>query len=806
MTKNDKPDLPRLLSIQQAARYLGVSIATLRRMDREGVLAPLRTAGGHRRYTRELLEGYIAVKATDGSALFDSDAPSVQQCVAELEKQKADLCLQLEKERQQRQTLTALNQAAAIISQSLDLSQILTLLLDQLEKLVPYDSSTIQLLENDTLQVVAMRGFPPGVTRRDITWQDAKHPMWRTILTNRAPLIISDTQTDPRWMRLPKLEYICSWIGVPIVARDWIWGILTLDKAEANFYRQEHADLAAAVARYAAAAIENAQLYASAYHLGQAHQTRVAQLASLQTTSLKLSSTFELDKVLETLAEGALELTPAADAHIYFYNPDTEEFSFGTALWRDGRREPAVISPRPDGLTATVARYGKSLLIDDAPNHPLFSDRVSSQWGVHAVAGFPLKRHERVIGVFNMTYLAPHHFTPDEVRILTLLADQATVAIENAQLYQKIQQYSKHLESEVEARTRQLRQEKERAEVILTHAGDGIVLTDASGAIEYVNPSWEWQNGYTTQQVLGKNPSLLKSGETPPETYAELWGAITEGRVWRGHLRNRRADGSVYDCDLIIAPVMNGEGEIVNFVGVQRDITRLKEVERLKDAFVSNVSHELRTPITNLKLYQNLLQRGAPEKRETYLQVIARETARLEQLVSDLLDLSRLDRGVATLSLEWLDLNALVNDVVNGLSKLAEQRHITLELTRAPGLPPIRVDTQKIFQALTNLVVNALNYTPAGGQVLVETSQTTHQGRPGLSVAVRDTGIGIASTELERVFERFYRGKAARDRNVPGTGLGLPIAQEIVSLHNGHIQAQSQIKQGSTFTVWLPLS
>jgi PAS domain S-box-containing protein len=521
---------------------------------------------------------------------------------------------------------------------------------------------------------------------------------------------------------------------------------------------------------------------------------------------LRLSSTFELEAVLRTLAEGALELTPADDTHIYFYNNETDKLTYGTALWRDGRRDAAVVAPRDDGLTATVARQGEPMIIEDARGHPLYADIDASQWGVHAIAGYPLKRQERVIGVFTATYLAPHQFNHDEIRILNLLADQAAVAIENAQLYRQIQAYSEELEGQVVARTRQWREEKERAEVILTHAADGVVLTDAQGVIQYVNPSWERLTGYTAEQALGHNPRILKSGETPPDTYKAMWDTITAGKVWRGQLRNRRADGDIYDVDLTVAPVINGGTKTVNYVGVHRDITALKEVARLKDEFVSNVSHELRTPIANLKLYQSLLKRGSPEKRENYLKVIAHETSRLEHLVADLLDISRLDRGAIPLVPELLNMNALAADVVNRFLRLAEERQVTLELKQFPDLPPAWMDQNKMTQVLTNLVINALNYTPAGGQVFVETAQDMRGDQPSISLTVRDTGIGIGPADQKRVFERFFRAQIARENNVPGTGLGLAIAKEIVKLHNGHVEVQSALGRGSTFKVWVPIS
>ena len=785
------------LIIRDYSQWPGKSLQSQFRPLRAVLAVPLTSRGN--------THGALEIIDLTGERVFTEDDLNLLMPFAHQAAIAVENALLYEEERRQRKTANTLREAAEIIGRSLDLDQNLALLLDQLKKLVPYDSSTIQLLDQGRLHIIAARGFPADVDREQLTWENLENEIWRTIIFEKVPLNIRDVRADPRWKVRPGLEYIRSWLGVPIITRDWVWGVLTLDSTEPNFYSQQEADLASSLARYAAAAIENAQLYASAHYLGLTHQKRAAQLASLQKTNLRLSSTLDLEIVLRTLAEGALELTPADDTHIYFYDQDADELAFGTALWRDGSREPAVVAPRAGGLTSTVARQGRPVIIDDAADHPLFSGRQASQWGVRAIAGLPLKRQDRVIGVFTAAYLSPHQFNPEEISVLNLLADQAAVAIENAQLYQKVHAYSEELEVEVAARTQQLRDEKERADAILTHAADGVMLTDAQGTIEYVNPSWERLTGYTAEQALGQNPRILKSGETPPEAYTAMWQNITAGKVWRGQLRNRRPDGTIYDADVTIAPVMNEDGQVVNYVGVQRDITALKDLARLKDDFVSNVSHELRTPIANLKLYQNLMHRGKPEKRDSYLQVIAHETARLEQLVTDLLDLSRLDRGAITLAPELLDLNGMAADVVNRLLKLAEERRITLELTQAPDLPPAWVDLHQMTQVLTNLVVNALNYTAPGGLVTVETASETRRGRVGVSLTVQDTGIGIAPADQEHIFERFFRAQTARETGVPGTGLGLAIANEIIELHDGQIEVQSTVGRGSTFKVWVPL-
>ena len=253
---------------------------------------------------------------------------------------------------------------------------------------------------------------------------------------------------------------------------------------------------------------------------------------------------------------------------------------------------------------------------------------------------------------------------------------------------------------------------------------------------------------------------------------------------------------------------------------------RLKELGRLKSEFVSNISHELRTPLTNIKTSLWLLEKGKPEKHDQYMATLGRETDLLQQLIEDLLQISRLDLGKAQMKLAPVDLNRLVTLLVEDRSVLFSNRGLRLELRTEPALPPVLADQRMLTQVLTNLMTNAMNYTPAGGVVTVSTqmgmgdwrlgigdwglnpSSPTHNDPPAertwVSFSVSDTGPGIPPGEQARLFERFYRGEAARQSGVQGTGLGLAICREIVERHGGRITVESQVGKGSTFTVWLP--
>jgi len=281
---------------------------------------------------------------------------------------------------------------------------------------------------------------------------------------------------------------------------------------------------------------------------------------------------------------------------------------------------------------------------------------------------------------------------------------------------------------------------------------------------------------------------------------------ICNEQGWRGEATIRRRDGTSFDAAVTLSPVIGTSGEIIAFVGALRDISPLKEVERMKDAFVSNVSHELRTPITSLKLLHYLLGLKSP-KQDSHLEQLGREIERLNVLIEDLLRLSRLDQGRVEMSLAPVDLNALAAQYADDLTLLAESRQLTLAFEGLPDRLIVKADPGLLGQALSVLLTNALNYTPAGGKVVVSTLASETERQRWARLTVSDSGAGITPEELPQLFQRFFRGSVGRASGAPGTGLGLAIAKEIVELHGGRIEVQSSgiPGEGTVFTIWLPI-
>jgi signal transduction histidine kinase len=228
--------------------------------------------------------------------------------------------------------------------------------------------------------------------------------------------------------------------------------------------------------------------------------------------------------------------------------------------------------------------------------------------------------------------------------------------------------------------------------------------------------------------------------------------------------------------------------------------------ERVKAQFVADVSHELRTPLTNIGLYLDLLELSNDGRRSEYMATLRRETERLGRLIEQLLSMSHLDTGQAELRPVPTDLNALVKVLVGDRARLISRKGLKLELQPEPELPLVPADPQYLMQVMTNLLSNAVNYTPAGGRITLATRLAAWDGRRFATMTVRDTGPGISEEEQARIFERFYRGVNARASGVAGTGLGLAISRDIMERHAGRLTVHSVVGEGASFTLWLPLA
>ncbi|MEW5989434.1 MAG: PAS domain-containing protein, partial [Chloroflexota bacterium] len=387
-------------------------------------------------------------------------------------------------------------------------------------------------------------------------------------------------------------------------------------------------------------------------------------------------------------------------------------------LFVDGELDTWYSHGLGEETTAAVKAHLPQLLLEAAVYQPPHRRRPGGLEWVRLV--MPLKTRERTIGLWLFGRRDPDDFYPQpDIHLLQTLANQIAPAIENIRLYELLQKEAGRLADEVARRTAELRAERDRTQAILDGAGEGVFYTDPEGRVLYLNPAMTRLTGYTMAEAMGQTVTLWLEGDSLPETLEKMWTALRNDQQWSGELAGRRRNGSSFDLHLTVAPCHAPDGRLAGYVGILSDISRLKELDRLKSLFVSNVSHELRTPITNIKTYLTLLDRGRRERWDHYLLVVNKETQRLGRLIEDLLLLSRLDDKANSLNLAPTDVSSIVYETTQIFAARAEAKRITLQAQIGSPPPAALADAGQLDQVLTNLVANALAYTPEGGQVVV---------------------------------------------------------------------------------------
>lgn len=329
----------------------------------------------------------------------------------------------------------------------------------------------------------------------------------------------------------------------------------------------------------------------------------------------------------------------------------------------------------------------------------------------------------------------------------------------------------------------------------------GLVALDGAGRVRYANGAAASALGLDRREMAGKLFSSLVGDE---RAAAVIRSVAEQGARRRASVEIRRGSGDEASV-LRLTCSRGGTGtEAGAPTGVLvEDLTQQRIADQARDLFVAHATHELRTPLTNIRLYLETLLEGGDRDATTRgecINVINQEARRLERMVGDMLSVAEIEAGSLKLHTDDVRLEGLLQEVRADFAAQAAEKRIALTFDLPPKLPVIRGDRDKIAMSLHNLIGNALKYTPEDGAVTVEVEETPS----AVAIRVKDTGIGIAPEELERVFEKFYRSKDRRVAKVTGTGLGLAIAREVVRLHGGDITLESELNKGSTFTMTLP--
>ena len=343
-----------------------------------------------------------------------------------------------------------------------------------------------------------------------------------------------------------------------------------------------------------------------------------------------------------------------------------------------------------------------------------------------------------------------------------------------------------------------------------------VMMTDRKGNIEYVNPKFVEVTGYTADEVMGRQPSLLKSGEMPSEDYTELWETVRRGEVWRGEFHNRRKNGELYWESAAISALRDNAGNITSYVAVKEDITEHKKLEeqmaqRNKELahaqslaamgrMASMVAHDLRNSLSSVKMGMQILSKSLSREQRELSQIGLDQIRYMENILTDMLTYARPE----ALKVEWLQLDKVIQAILNGLQRRIDETKVVLTFEPGYGLPAIPADANKLRQVFTNLIANALQSVETQPEehrrVEVRLSHQLSEAGSVLHVIIEDGGAGISEEVKDHLFEPFFTTRTK------GTGLGLAIVKQIVGQHHGEVTLINGENGGAIAEVFLPTS
>jgi signal transduction histidine kinase/putative methionine-R-sulfoxide reductase with GAF domain len=821
------PDAPIFQRLQES-----LGVFTTDAIDAEGDLAPLRSFLGDR--ARSLLVLPLVSGANLRALIFVYQDEPVRFSLNEIELARTltnQAAIALENARLYQSTLSTaerfsiLNQASYRVSTNLDPEQIYVAVHRAAQRLMPVESFVISLLDQETNEIEGVY-LVDHEERSPITRIPRDQGLSGRVISTGQPLLLHGAETVESMgsVTYGKPDTPLSILAVPMTLSGRTVGMLSAQSYQSNVYTEDDLQILSTLANQAAVAVQNSRLFNETERLAREFERRViertAQLQREQQNTetllrilTEVSSSLDLDRALNRTLALLNDAIGAEQGTIMLLNAEDNllQYRAGYGYLTDKvSGEPRSFRLKVgEGLAGWVVERREPALVDDLRTDPRWvKTDVSGQEHRSAIV-MPLLVAEDVIGVLMVFHRKTAYFSVELLSLVKAIAGQVAVAINNAHLYELIRDQAERLGS-------MLRREQEdasRSQAILEAVADGVLVTGPGNRISFINRS--------AAEILDLAPGHVM-GQTL-DVFGGLFGKSAGS--WMETIRTWSDDPSAYERGAMFAEQLDLEnGRIVlvhlapvilqnDFLGtvsIFRDITHEVEIDRLKSEFVATVSHELRTPMTSIRGYVDVLLMGAAgavnENQAHFLQIIKNNTERLNILVNDLLDVSRIESGRVTLSPQALDLREIAEDVIGDVLRRSQEENKPMALSlQAPNkLPHVYGDIERVRQILGNLVDNAYHYTPENGTIIVNIHPN---GGNEVQVDVKDNGIGIPLEDQARVFERFYRGEHPLVLQTPGTGLGLSIVKQIVEMHKGRIWMKStgMPGDGSTFSFTLPV-
>jgi PAS domain S-box-containing protein len=350
-------------------------------------------------------------------------------------------------------------------------------------------------------------------------------------------------------------------------------------------------------------------------------------------------------------------------------------------------------------------------------------------------------------------------------------------------------------------------QDARKFQLAVESTSDLVIIADPEGKVIYSNPAAAKITGYQSYEIIGKKAGTLWGKQMKQEYYSSMWDAIkTQKKVFHGELMNQRKNGEKYIAELTITPILNQNRETNYYLGVERDITQAREVDRMKSEFLSLASHQLRSPLSSIKWSLEVLQENKGENltdtQVELMETVHKATEQMITLVNTLLNISRIESGRIIIDPKPTDLRVLIQNIIEEVDHRLKLKNQTINIDFQNNIPQIDIDPKLVRHIYVNLITNALKYSPEGKNIDIKVYT---EGDNVVSM-IKDSGYGIPADEQEKIFKKFFRAKNIVTKDTEGTGLGLYLVKQIVNASQGKIWFESKEDAGTTFWFTMPLA
>lgn len=758
------------------------------------------------------LEREIRVAADDGQELCvnvsslpvirGGEIDSVMLMFADItQRKRAEIA-----EREQQQMAEVLRVTGTALARTLDSDAVLNLILANVGLVVPHRAANILLLTGGEARVVFSHGYSDGeqraLDRMRLSITDV--PLLEQMVISQQPAIVDDTQAYPGWRRTV-VAWVRSYLGSPILANNRVVGFLNLDSDQPGAFSERDAERLQKFTDQAAVAIENAQMFDAVYR--DAHEMRMLHRATSFLFASNVFTSDNLTEIARRIAETVVSEFGQVNCGVIVASESSDELVWLAQAGDYERAQLKTLFLDGPGLIPEAIRTGQAVYAPDVTHQPRYQ---ASSPLTRSELVIPLRTPKGVYGALDMQSADLDAFDEQDRYVLLAFAERAAAAIENMRIYSDIQR-------RVRERTSELNRIKERAEAILNHSSDAILLMRADGRIQQTNRAFDEMFGFGPDEIYNRSFDALADDGFSEALLQALLEVVATRRPLRIEVTVLRHDGDAFEADVMMSPILPQHGEPVSSVVCSlRDITPRKQMEQelrnalmkerevseFKTRFISRASHEFRTPLamiaTSSDLLRNYSERMTGEERTGRLDRIQNEITHLTAMLDDLLNISKAQEiGPDSLETSLFDLRAMVNETVDDMrSGLGMDR--AFEFTREDEPLEFTGDRKLLRRALVNLISNALKYSGEGTPIRVELKRENGEA----VIAVEDSGIGIPEADQKQLFEPFHRG--GNVAQIRGTGLGLAIVKQIVGLHGGVITVRSIENQGACFTMTLP--